>query len=65
MIECAGNRFGRQLVLGLEVIVESAMREPGFLHDVRDGNIFQALQSEHPRGRVDNQAAILLRLFLR
>jgi hypothetical protein len=41
------------------------MREPGFLHDVSDGNIFQAVQPEHSRGRLDNQAAILFHLFLR
>jgi hypothetical protein len=32
---------------------------------VRDGNTVLALQSEHSRGRLDNSAAILLRLFLR
>jgi hypothetical protein len=39
------------------------MRESGFLHYIRDGNIFHALQPEHSRSRLDNQAAILLRLF--
>jgi hypothetical protein len=39
------------------------MGESGFLHDVGDGNILQALQPEHSRGGLDNQAAILFRLF--
>jgi hypothetical protein len=39
------------------------MRKAGFLHNVGDGNIFHAVQPEHPGCGFDNELPILFNFF--
>lgn len=56
--------LGGQVVLGCEVVVEAAVDQARFLHQVRDPDGVDALRAEHAPGRLDDVLPIPGLVFL-
>jgi hypothetical protein len=56
-LEYPVQRLGKKHVLGFEVGIETAMREPRLLHHVGDGDLVGTVLPQSPRGDLQNPLA--------
>src|ERR1700722_4019796 len=59
----ARYRLSGEIVLGLEVTVESAMCQAGGAHDRVDTHTVEAFLAKHPRGSLHDALAVFRRLL--
>src|SRR3954451_590296 len=56
-------RFGGELILRAELMIEAAMRQAGALHDLGDRDALESLLAEQPTSYLDDPRAIFRRLL--
>src|SRR5690242_489500 len=58
-LQCSSGGLRRQILLGLKLLVEGALGEPGPLHQILEPYAVKAALPEEPAGHVDHCLTVL------